>query len=158
MRRVILGCVAWAAAVGCVAASRADEPAKAEEPDAKWLRGKWAFDGEHTRRKHAEDPALKDGLGGLAVGMMKAPMEGMQVRFTDKEVAYLTADGNGKVEPYEVFEVPDASTAILKDKKGKLTAFRKGGDRLWIGTDGSLKVPFYLKPVKPAAEAPAVKP
>ena len=151
MRRVILGCVAWAVVVGGATPARADEPAKAEKPDAKWLQGKWAFDAEHTRRKHAEDSALKDGLGGLAVEMMTAAMEGMQVRFTDKEVAYLAADGNGKVEPYEVFEVPDASTAILKNAKGKLTAFHKDGDRLWVNTDGGLKVPFYFKPVKPAA-------
>jgi hypothetical protein len=125
----------------------AQEAAKAEAPSVGWLRGTWNFDEDYTAKKHKESKD-DEGLGGLVAGQLVAGLKGAKIKVTDKEVIMTTKDGNGQAERYEVLEVPDAETLTLKEAKGKVTTYHKEGDRFWIASTGSIRVPFYFKKEK----------
>ena len=121
-------------------------------PDAaKWLLGEWVFDEEYTQKKQAgskKSGGLSDLAGALVNPQLVAQLKGAKLKITEGEVIFTTQSGNGTAEKYTVLDVPDENTVSLKEGEGKVTAYHREGDYVWINSTGTAPTPFYFRRVK----------
>ncbi|RYD79486.1 MAG: hypothetical protein EOP84_12985 [Verrucomicrobiaceae bacterium] len=118
---------------------------------AKWLLGEWVFDAEYTQKKQAgakKEGDLSDLAGALVNPQLVAQLKGAKLKITESEVIFTTASGNGSTEKYSFMESPDQNTVSLKEGEGKITAYHREGDYVWINSTGTAPTPFYFRRVK----------
>ena len=120
------------------------------------LEGKWVFDRAYTEEHFPKDPAnpsesptgmdgLKPALATLLVPMMVAQLDGATLTVDSKKMIFVTKDGNGQVNDYEVLEQPDDHTWRVKGTDGKLETYVRDGDRLGMVTTGDVQAKMYFK-------------
>jgi hypothetical protein len=115
---------------------------------APWLIGKWVFDEEYTRAKHAKgqtDDGVPQAATAAVAAQMMEKLKGAKVTVTESEINMTRADGTGKVDAYTVMPSADANIAQLKQQSGEVVVFHREGDRIWMASTGSVNEPFYFK-------------
>ncbi len=81
----------------------------------------------------------------MAMPMLIAQLDGAVLTINAKEMIFMTKDGTGKANDYEVLERPDDHTWRVKGADGKIETYTREGDQLALTITGGLQMKVYFK-------------
>ena len=84
-------------------------------------------------------------MANMLIPQLISKLDGSTCKITQNEMMFISKDGSGQSQTYQIVDRPTKESWLIKTADGKIATYERDGERLAVGSSGDVHFKAYFK-------------